>query len=66
MRRTVHFLQDFDYRPSNDLNTIYAYKAGDIHDVSDECATWAIFLGWAVEVLFEDDQADDDLTDWDA
>lgn len=67
MPRTLHFTSDFDYRPSDDLRTIYGYLAGTIHDVCDECAEWALFSKCAVEVLYDDEYPnDDDLNDWDA
>lgn len=60
MSKLVHFNVDFDYHPSNNPHRIYAYPANTMHDVSDECAEWAIWSGCGVEVVFEHEETHDD------
>lgn len=52
----VHFVRDFDYRPTGDPYMTIAYKAGTEVEVCDECASFAVAAGAAMySDILEDD-----------
>lgn len=55
--KLVTFTRNYDFVPRDHTQLTYAYYAGDTVEVTDECATRAVALGYA------DFEPDDDGSD---